>query len=170
MLRLVLPLVLALPTVLTAQDAQEVALVRGIFADLQPLSFRKKREYCGYLGLTREGKLVATDAVPGDMASCTMEFPRDIAVVASYHTHGTFDEGYYNEMPSLLDVESDSSAYLNGYVATPGGRLWYVDGRARVARQICGVGCLPVAPQFSNFADGAIAEVYTYDDLSALQR
>ena len=169
MLRLLLPaLILAAPA--AAQDAREVALVRAVFAELQPLSFRKKREYCGYLGLTRSGELVATDPVPGDMASCAADYPSDIAVVASYHTHGTFDEGYYNEMPSLTDLDSDSAAYLNGYVATPGGRLWYVDGRQRLTFQICGVGCLPVAPLFSKDSDGAVAEAYTYDDLRAVQR
>ena len=169
MLRLLLPALLA-ATPAVSQDLQELSLVRDVFAELQPLSFRKKREYCGYLGLTRSGELVATDPVAGDMASCAAEYPSDIAVVASYHTHGTFDAGYYNEMPSLTDLDSDSAAYLNGYVATPGGRLWYVDGRSRVTFQICGVGCLPVAPLFSKDGDGAVAEAYTYDDLRALQR
>ena len=169
MLRLLLPALL-IATPAAAQDAREVALVRDVFAELQPLSFRKKREYCGYLGLTREAELVATAPVPGDMASCAADFPADLAVVASYHTHGTFDEGYYNEMPSLTDIDSDSAAYLNGYVATPGGRLWYIDGRNRVTVQLCGVGCLPVAPLFSKDRDGEVAEAYTYDDLRALQR
>ena len=169
MLRLLLPaLLIATPAL--SQDAREVALVRDVFAELQPLSFRKKREYCGFLGLTRMGDLVATQPEPGDMASCAAAFPTDIAVVASYHTHGTFDEGYHNEMPSLTDIDSDSATYLNGYVATPGGRLWYIDGRARVTYQLCGLGCLPVAPEFRKDRDGAVAEAYTYDDLRAVQR
>ncbi|SEN05795.1 protein of unknown function [Loktanella fryxellensis] len=152
-----------------AQDADEVALARDVLAALQPVSFDKRREYCGYLGLTRQGELVASAAVPGDMASCSADFPDDIAVIASYHTHGAFDEGYFNEMPSTVDVESDAEFFLNGYVATPGGRLWHIDGRTRVARQICGSGCLPVAPGYRKEADGEIAETYTLDELRRIQ-
>ena len=162
--------VLMVATPAAAQDARETALVKEVFAELQLLSFRKKREYCGFLALTRKGDLVATDPVPGDMASCAADFPTDLAVVASYHTHGTFDDGYHNEMPSLTDIDSDRAVYLNGYVATPGGRLWYIDGRRGVTFQICGTGCLPVAPLFSKDREGAVAEAYTYDDLRALQR
>ncbi|UTH48519.1 DUF4329 domain-containing protein [Loktanella salsilacus] len=163
-----LPLLLAAPA--TAQDAQELALARTVLSDLQTLSFKKKREYCGYLGLTRDGTLISSDPVVGDMASCAARFPDDIAVIASYHTHGTFDEGYFNEMPSTIDVESDSAAYMNGYVATPGGRLWFINGRTRVSRQICGLGCLPVAPQFRKEADGEVAEEYTFEALRRHQR
>lgn len=170
MLRIVLLLALAFASPVTAQDATELALARAVLADLQPLSFRKEWEYCGYLGLTRTGAMIATNPVPGDMASCAAEFPTDVAIIASYHTHGTYDAGYFNEMPSLQDLESDSATYLNGYVATPGGRLWYIDGRRMVTHQICGIGCLPVAPLFSKAADGAVAEAYTYDDLRQLQR
>jgi hypothetical protein len=167
-LLVLLSLLLAVPA--TAQDAQELALARSVLTDLQVLSFKKKREYCGYLGLTRDGTLISSDPVAGDMASCSAHFPSDVAVIASYHTHGTFDEGYFNEMPSTIDVESDSAVYINGYVATPGGRLWYIDGRTRVSRQICGVGCLPTAPQFRKGADGGVAEVYTFRELRRRQR
>ena len=170
MLRLFLPVILLITAPATAQDARELQLVRDVFASLQPLSIRKKREYCGYLGLTRQGKMVATDPVAGDMASCAAPFPAGIAVIASYHTHGTYDARYFDEMPSLQDLESDSATYLNGYVATPGGRLWYIDGRQKVTHQICGVGCLAVAPLFSKADDGEVAAAYTYDDLRQLQR
>ncbi len=157
-------------TPLHAQNAQELALARDVLTGLQSLSFEKKREYCGYLGLDRTGNLVATNPIPGDMASCAADFPDDLAVVASYHTHGAYDDGYFNEMPSTIDVESDSAYYMDGFVATPGGRFWYIDGRAKFVRQVCGVGCLPVAPQFRKGADGEIAEAYTYDDLRRAQR
>ena len=169
MLRLILPLSLALAAPAGAQDAAQTALAKSVLSRLQPVSFRERREYCGYLGITRSGKLIASVAVPGDMASCSVAFPDDVAVVASYHTHGTFDDGYFNEMPSTLDMESDAESFLDGYVATPGGRLWHIDGRAGTARQICGIGCLPVAPGFRKGADGEVAEVYTYDDLRQLQ-
>ena len=168
MLRVLVLLVMVTPA--AAQDAAELALAREVLTTLQPLSFRKMREYCGYLALDRTGRLVATDPVPGDMASCAAAFPQDLAVVASYHTHGTFNEGYFNEMPSTIDIESDSAFYLNGFVVTPGGRFWYIDGRDRTARQICGVGCLPAAPLFRKGTEGVVADTYTYDDLRRLQR
>lgn len=166
MLRVLTLLILTLTAApLVAQDVQEEALARSVLTRLQPLSFRKGREYCGYLGLNRAGELVASAAVPGDMASCDAAFPSDIAVVASYHTHGAFDAGYFNEMPSTVDVDGDSEFFMNGYIATPGGRFWFVEGRSRTVHQICGLGCLPVAPGFRKGADGTVAEQYSYDRL-----
>lgn len=159
-----------LPTLAAAQVPQETELARNVLTWLQPLSFAQQREYCGYLALNRAGTLIVTPPVAGNRAGCAAAFPSDLAVVASYHTHGTFDEGYHNEVPSTVDIESDSMFYINGYVATPGGRFWYIDGRARTARQICGLGCLPAAPMFRKGAGGAVAEVYTYDMLRRLHR
>ncbi|MFZ3584902.1 DUF4329 domain-containing protein [Loktanella sp. DJP18] len=170
MLRLILILTFGLAQPAAGQDAEELELAREVLTDLQAPSFMKKREYCGFLALTRQGELIATDPVAGDMASCAAVYPVDVAVVASFHTHGNFDEGYFNEMPSTIDIESDSESFINGYVATPGGRFWYIDGRLKVTHQICGVGCLPVAPLFSKATDDAVAQAYTYDDLRRLQR
>ena len=170
MLRVMGLLLLVMANPVGAQDAAELALARKVLTALQPLSFQKMREYCGYLALDRDGVLVASDPVPGDRASCAAPFPAGLAVVASYHTHGDFDEEYFNEMPSTIDLESDSAFYLNGYVATPGGRFWYIDGRQKVTRQICGEDCLPAAPLFRKGAEGRIFDVYTYDDLRRLQR
>ena len=86
-------------------------------------------------------------------------------MLASYHTHGAFDLGYFNEIPSDIDMESDAAFLLNGYVSTPGGRLWYVDTDEMQVRQICGIGCLPKDPNFVEGADGKIEEVYSYQDL-----
>ncbi len=149
----------------SAQDAAEAVIAREVLASLQDISFRKRREYCGYIGYNDAAELVATPATGGTQAACSAAFPNDIAVVASYHTHGAFDRGYFNEIPSDVDMESDAHFLLNGYVSTPGGRLWYIDGRALVARQICGIGCLPVAPGFTKGSSGEIAQEYTFDEL-----
>ena len=150
---------------LAAQDPEEVAVARQILAEIQPLSFAKRREYCGFIGYNAEARLVASPPVAGTQSTCSADFPRDLAVTASYHTHGAFDHNFVNEVPSDIDVESDSALLLNGYVATPGGRLWYVDGRAREVWQICGLSCLPVAPGFFKGLNGDIAERYTLDEL-----
>lgn len=148
-----------------AQDAQEVAVARAVLASLQDISFRKRREYCGFIGYNDEAELVASPATVGTQASCSAAFPDDLAVVASYHTHGAYDRGYFNELPSDTDMKSDAAFLLNGYISTPGGRLWFVDGRALIARQICGVGCLPVAPGFAKGRRGEIETTYTFDEL-----
>lgn len=150
-----------------AQDAEEVAVARAILTQLQPLSFEKRREYCGFIGYNANAQLEASDPVPGTQASCSAPFPRHLAVVASYHTHGDFDHGYFNEVPSDIDVDSDAEFLLNGYVSTPGGRLWFIDGRGETLHQICGIACLPVAPGFYKGINGDIAHTYTFDALRA---
>lgn len=150
---------------LAAQDAAEAELARQTLGNLQQLSFDKAREYCGYIGLSARGDLRATPATPGTQASCGAPFPDDLAVIASYHTHGAFDRGYFNEIPSEIDVLGDHELLINGYVSTPGGRLWYIDGRNKIARQICGPGCLPVAPGFYKGSNGEIALEYTFEEL-----
>ena len=166
----VLPIMLCLsvfPMTAAAQDPAEVEVAREVLTRLQPLSFEKRREYCGFIGYNNNAELVATEATAGSQASCGAPWPDDLAVVASYHTHGAFDLGYFNEIPSDIDMESDGEFLLNGYVATPGGRFWYIDGRAQETWQICGTACLPVSPGFYKGVNGEIAERYTYDALRA---
>jgi hypothetical protein len=49
-------------------------------------------------------------------------------IVASLHTDGAFEYVTPAECPSVVDVEADESEWINGYVSTSGGRLWFVDG------------------------------------------
>lgn len=148
-----------------AQDADELAVARAILTEIQITSFDKRREYCGFIGYNAQAVLVASTPEPGTQASCSADFPPDLAVVASYHTHGAFDRGYFNEIPSDIDIESDADFWLNGYVSTPGGRLWFVDTRAEMVIQVCGIGCLPVSPGFYKGLNGEIAESYTFEAL-----
>lgn len=153
------------PAPAVAQDQALVDLATRTLSSLQDVSFLKRREYCGFFGYTARGDLVATPAEPGTRDSCTAVFPDDIAVIASYHTHGAYDRGYFNEIPSDVDMESDADFLLDGFVSTPGGRLWFIDGRQLETYQICGAGCLPVAPGFVKGADGEIATRYTHEEL-----
>ena len=164
MLRYLLPLLL-LAGQGAAQDAAERAVAEAALTALQPLSFSKHREYCGFIGYNDDGALEASRATPGTLAGCSADWPTDLAVVASYHTHGAFDRDYFNEVPSVIDVEGDHQFLLNGWVSTPGGRLWYIDGRARTIHLQCGPGCLPIAPGFYKGANGVIRERYTLDEL-----
>ncbi len=159
-------LILLLPVPAAAQSRQEVALVKQVLAELQRPSIRQNVEYCGYIGYDASGRLVASKPTRGDEATCLARNAHDIAViVASYHTHGAFSQEYYGEIPSGDDMEGDEEMGIDGYVATPGGRLWYVDTTDMVTSQICGVGCLPRDARFRRGADGHIRKSYTYRQL-----
>ena len=113
-------------TAVLAQDngTAELDLVRAVLAQLQPISIAENVEYCGYIGFDDEGTLTATKATQGDTGSCLADEPDDLAViVASYHTHGGYSSDYFNEVPSADDIEGDEAEGIDGYVATPGGRL-----------------------------------------------
>ncbi len=143
----------------------QIDFVMEVFEGLQPISFQKEREYCGYIGRHPDGSLGATEPEAGTQASCLPVWPSDMVVIASYHTHGTFDIGYFNEVPSDVDMQGDRSLNINGWVATPGGRLWYIDSKDNEARLVCGIGCLPIAPRFYKGINGTIEKAYTYDEL-----
>lgn len=154
------------PIPATAQSAAEDALIRQVFAQLQPISFRENVEYCGYVGLDDNGQLVASPATRGDEGSCLSDDPTNIAVItASYHTHGAYSPDYYNEVPSGDDMEGDEAEGIDGWVATPGGRLWYIDTEDMIARQVCGIGCLTADPRFVAGDMGHIEQSYSYDEL-----
>jgi|GEM_PF-314855 len=133
---------------------------------IQLQSFAEHRELCGYFVLTPSGDIAATPPVPGDLASCTQAAP-GADVFASYHTHGAFDDGYDNEVPSPDDLMGDFHFGIDGYVSTPGGRVWRVEYDLQAALLICGQGCVAVDPNY-DFADGfGIRNRYTVAQLRA---
>ncbi|WP_342076554.1 DUF4329 domain-containing protein [Yoonia sp. SS1-5] len=157
------------PAALHAQPAEEEALIRAVFATLQPISITENVEFCGYVGFDAAGMLVASNATRGNIDSCLANDPVNIEVItASYHTHGAFTPDYFNEVPSGTDMEGDEDEGIDGWVATPGGRLWYIDTDTMVTFQICGLGCLPSDPNFVAGDMGVIAESYAYEDLVTL--
>jgi len=152
-----------------AQSNEETALVKGIFAELNPISIRDKVEYCGYIGITADGDLIASPPTRGDEASCLADDPTEIEVIySSYHTHGQFSRDYFNEVPSGTDMEGDEEEGIDGWIATPGGRLWYNDTVDMVTFQVCGIGCVPSDPNFVAGDMGTIEQSYSYDDLVIL--
>lgn len=159
-----------LPHVAGAQSAAEIRFAKRVLDTLQPLSFQGNREYCGYLAYNAAGKLVATAAHPGKESECLPTEPDPaLNVFASYHTHGKFDLDVPAEFPSVGDIEADEAEGIDGFVATPGGRLWYVDTEDMQVRQICSIGCLKQDPGFKPGLDGKIEQVYSYEDLLALE-
>ncbi|MCR9087084.1 MAG: DUF4329 domain-containing protein [Rhodobacteraceae bacterium] len=157
---------LLLPVPAGAQSADEIALAREIFTEIQVLSVQRNREYCGLIGRDEAGQLIATKPRRGRRTSCRPRYDlRDMRITASYHTHAAHREDYDNEVPSLADVEGDMADGINGYVATPGGRLWFVDGITGESRLICGPRCLPSDAAYRPDPRDPIADRYTLEEI-----
>lgn len=159
----------AMPARAVPQTQDEVAFVSRLFNDIQVQSIAEDREYCGLIGIDAGGDFVATEPRRGRTASCLPPDPgfANFQVIASYHTHGSSSPDYFTEIPSFDDMRTDIEDGTDGYIATPGGRMWYVDARARVARQICGLNCLIPDPNHTDDPDYPVYQSYTLDDLRA---
>ena len=154
-----------------AQDAKVASIAKSTLSDLQERSFDADREYCGMIGRNVEGQLVVSRPRRGRVASCRpRDLPDGYEVVASYHTHGSYDPAYDNEVPSSNDVYSDMDEGVNGYISTPGGRFWFVDGQTGEARQLCGLGCLPQDPEFQRDLTLPVPQSFTLQELLTRER
>lgn len=138
----------ALPQLPRPQD--DIDLFAIAFLDsIQAESIAERREFCGYFFRDDAGRVQATPPRAGTFATCSMPAPRPgDGVIASYHTHGAYGPRYDNEVPSVTDIQSDVQLGLNGYVSTPGGRVWRVNRRTRDTQQLCGLGCVTRDPGF----------------------
>lgn len=157
---------LALPGLACAQDGAELRLVKKVLAHAQELSFKNNREYCGYIVIKEDGKLTNTPLTKGRKASCLAEdFPEEWTPIASFHTHGAHVDGESFETPSYGDAEGDEEEGVDGYVATPGGRLWYIDSQDLEISLLCDLDCLPSDPRFNEHPDDVPPDFFTYDEL-----
>lgn len=157
---------LMVPAPAPAQSGQEAAFVLGLMESMNALSVRFDREVCGYILRHPNGAYSATKASWGGHASCaSLPVDKDMEVVSTWHTHAAWSPDYDGEVPSVQDVEGDMHQGTNGWIGTPGGRLWFVDGRTGTTRQFCGLGCLPVDPDFTDDDHAPVLEVYTLDAL-----
>ena len=160
----------AAPLPLAAQDRIEMAVARSVLLQLQPRSFAENVEFCGYIGRLADGRIAATPVSRGDRWGCTStgDESRFVEILASFHTHAGYDTAADSEVPSSGDIEGDMAERVNGYVATPGGRLWYIDFRRAQATQICGLGCMGQDPDFVPRRVGSdCRELYAGADLPA---
>ena len=170
MFRLAL-LLAAIASPALAQSEAEVTFARQLLAGLQSNSIAANREYCGIIGLDQDNRLIASRARKGRRDSCQPRDPRNVAeVIASFHTHAAFDEEFDSEVPSSDDILGDMEDGLDGYIATPGGRFWFIDGQTGSARQICGIACLPQDPDFEANLYGQIKQRYTLSELERRER
>jgi hypothetical protein len=158
-----------IPLTAVAQAEDEAAFAQEILAAVQVRSILEDREYCGYIARDPEGRLTATKPRRGKYNSCDLGAPPPfLRVLASYHTHASYDAGSINEIPSLQDLMSDIAARTDGYISTPGGRFWFSDHRAREVRLLCGPGCLPQDPVFRPGKADKVRRRYTEADLQNL--
>lgn len=165
---LTLALLPFMPLAAKAQSAEETEFVMALFANINPLSIEFNREVCGYIIRHPDGRFTSTKLSWGSEAMCTtLPLEPGVRAVSSWHTHGGYDHNYDSEVPSTLDVEGDMRQGVNGWIATPGGRLWYVNGRTGHAEQVCGTACLPQDPNFVPQDYGPVAKDYSLDELYA---
>lgn len=152
-----------------APSAEEIAFARFFLDHLQHRSFLEGREFCGFFGRDRAGRIVATKPRRGGRTTCYLggSLP-GVIFFATYHTHAGYDPATYDEVPSTNDLRSDNARGVDGYISTPGGRLWFSHGASLTAWQICGPGCLPQDPRYRPDPAFPVAERYTLDELIAI--
>ena len=146
-------------------DAEADAFAAAFLNTIQARSFAERREFCGYFIVDGAGRIQATPPVPGTLASCTQPAAGPNAF-ASYHTHGAFDFDYDNEVPSPEDMLGDFAFGIDGYISTPGGRVWRVDVSRQVAVQVCGLGCVLVDTGFVPRNEASIPPTMTVQQVA----
>lgn len=163
---MIVALWMVIPVPGQAQDGHETAFVIGLMESMNALSIRFNREVCGYILRHPDGAHYSTTKASwGGHASCASLAVEDgAAVVSSWHTHAAWVPEYDGEVPSVQDVEGDMQLGVNGWVGTPGGRLWFVDVDTGDIRQVCSLGCLPSDPNFIGDGD-PVRKTYTLDAL-----
>lgn len=165
------PAARAIPVIEATGGGAERAFVSAILIDLQRRSFAENREFCGYMGLDAAGRWMATPTTRGLEAACILPpIPAGMSVVASFHTHSTYSPHYASEWPTTQDVATDRASDIDGYISTPGGRLWHVDTDTMTVRQLCGRACLPQDPNYVASQDGPLRPLLTYRQLQAWER
>lgn len=150
------------PAVARSDDINTYAT--SLLNALQPRSIADGREYCGYIYEVPGGGLSVTPVFVGGEDYCDLPEPDD-STRASFHTHGGFSDKYDNEVPSVDDIKGDFEAQIDGYISTPGGRVWLVDFEAQIARQLCNELCVTSDPENDPEDAGFVPQTFTLDEL-----
>lgn len=158
--------------VITASQGEVQSFARNQLQSLQQRSFADDIELCGIIFENSDGTLGATQPRAGDEASCGIAYFDEPGMrpLASFHTHAGHNDAYDSEVPSLLDLESDAAAGMDGYVATPGGRFWRIDASQPAAILVCGAGCLAQDADYRPCPALDPASRYTRSELAARAR
>ncbi len=152
----------------SSPTGDELAFVTEVLRQMQLRSYASGSETCGYIGRDAQGQMMVSQITTGREASCLLpRTPPGMRVAASIHTHGTYSPAYASEFPTVQDMTTDARDGINGYISTPGGRLWYVDTSTMTVRQLCGRSCLPQDPHYRPEDDGPVRPMFTLADLRA---
>lgn len=156
----------ALPAAAEPTVEQIIDLAIEELAVLQELSLRAGREYCNIIALDTYGELIVSKPRRGRESTCKPRDPRGtVEVVASLHTHGTHNEDYDSEMPSTDDMLGDMDEGILGFIATPGGRIWMLDGLEGTGALLCGVDCILSDPAYDPDDHDPVPDYVTLDSL-----
>ncbi|MGV6887751.1 DUF4329 domain-containing protein [Rhodophyticola sp. SM2404] len=149
-----------------AQSAEETEFMIALMHSMNPASIQNNREICGHVLRGPNGRMTSSKISWGGPASCaSLPIAPGVEVLSSWHTHAAWAPSYDNEVPSTVDVEGDLSRGINGWVGTPGGRLWFINGQTGDMHQVCEEGCLPVDPNIGLDGNAPVAKNYTLEEL-----
>lgn len=134
----------ATATLADGYDQAELDFAMTTLSAAQDLSLSANREYCGMIGLDETGALAATPPARGWRNSCRPKEPPQSwqAILSSYHTHGAYSHRHGSETPSSSDMLADHYEEIDGWLVTPGGRVWFIDGDELIAEMVCDLACL----------------------------
>ena len=154
-----------------ASDSAIADFARNSLDDIQRRSFAESKEFCGLILEDDTGNMQISMVFEGRESECQLPWlsPMGLYPVATFHTHGAFNPRFDSEVPSTLDLQSDIDEQIDGFVATPGGRLWKIDWQDERAAQICGEGCIASDPRYRPMVGDGIAASYTLDQLQQRQ-
>ena len=140
---------------------------RSTLADLQEISIARNQEFCGVIYEDERGTLHSSRVYEGERAACAFDWglPLGNNVVASFHTHGGYDRDFDSEIPSVEDLANDIDARVDGFISTPGGRLWRVSWQEENVTQICSAGCLPHDPNYPGTHRQSLQQSYGFEEL-----
>ncbi len=149
-----------------ALNEDELEFFKDFFHDVQLQSFKHNSEYCGYIGYNDHDEFIATKPRRGTADGCTPDLPpEDFDLIGSYHTHGAFSEDADSELPSVEDMQADMAEDVDGFIATPGGRIWHIDTIENISRMVCGRNCVVADPNFEDGVLPPVAKSYTLSQL-----
>lgn len=175
-------LVLALSSAARAQESdpwdsltfeQLSGVAETALTKAQALSLRNNREYCGYIAFDDRGQLRFTAPLKGEVESCEPPYVADEwELVASYHTHGAIDPDepdFTFELPSSDDIRADIDEDIDGFLATPGGRFWFIDTIEEVVFQIGGIGYFRKDENFTPDVGCEPWEEHSFDEIYRME-
>lgn len=101
--------------------------------EVNPRSVRENREYGGSIYRHGDGTYSSTKPIKGTNDSVAFNpitiVPRGTTATAYYHTHAAYDPRYASEVFSRQDIRFLRFWRLDGYLATPAGRMWWYELR-----------------------------------------